>query len=274
MSNFDSVYDSSRHSNPVVSEFLALIRYRELARQMISRSIKTRYKRSVLGVIWTMLNPLLTMTVLTIVFSTIFRFQISHYPVYILSGLLAWNFFASVTNLAMGEIVWSGDLIKRIYLPKGIFVVSSTGSGLVNFVLSFIPLLIIMWVTKAPITSAMLVIPLSVLILIMFAMGIGFLLSTIVVYFQDIMPIYEVILMIGMYATPIIYPPEILPEQYKWLLVYNPMVYIIRCFQEPIFYGTIPDWETWGISFGISISVLLIGWFIFTRKVNDYAYRA
>jgi len=274
MTRIDTIYDSARHANPIVSEFMALIRYRELARQMISRSIKTRYKRSVLGIVWTMLNPLLTMTVLTIVFSTIFRFEISHYPVYILSGLIAWNFFASVTNLAMGEIVWSGDLLKRIYLPKGIFVISTTGSGLVNIGLSFIPLLIIMLVTQAPITYAMLVLPLSVLILTMFAMGIGFLLSTIVIYFQDIMPIYEVILMIGMYATPIIYPPEILPEKYDWLLRYNPMVYILRCFQEPIFYERIPTWETWGIAASISVCVLLLGWFIFTRKVNDYAYRA
>ena len=99
-----------------------------------------------------MLNPLLTMLVLTIVFSTLFRFQIEHYPVYILSGLLAWNFFASTTNLAMGEMLWSGDLLKRIYLPKAIFVVSTTGSGLVNMGLSMVPLLIIMLITRTPIT--------------------------------------------------------------------------------------------------------------------------
>jgi len=274
MPDSDYIYDSARHANSFITEFTALIRYRELVRQMISRSIKTRYKRSALGVIWTMLNPLLTMTVLTIVFSTLFRFQIEHYPVYILSGLLAWNFFASTTNLAMGEMLWSGDLLKRIYLPKAIFVVSTTGSGLVNMALSMIPLLAIMLITRTPITTSILILPVSILALTIFAMGVGFLLSTIVVYFQDIMPIYEVILMIGMYATPIIYPPEIVPEQYKIITELNPIYYFVRCFQEPIFKGQIPSMEIWITTFFIAIFTLIVGWYIFTRKVNEYAYRA
>ena len=274
MPDSDYIYDSARHANSFITEFTALIRYRELVRQMISRSIKTRYKRSALGVIWTMLNPLLTMTVLTIVFSTLFRFQIEHYPVYILSGLLAWNFFASTTNLAMGEMLWSGDLLKRIYLPKAIFVVSTTGSGLVNMALSMIPLLAIMLITRTPITTSILILPVSILALTIFAMGVGFLLSTIVVYFQDIMPIYEVILMIGMYATPINYPPEIVPEQYKIITELNPIYYFVRCFQEPIFKGQIPSMEIWITTFFIAIFTLIVGWYIFTRKVNEYAYRA
>ncbi|HNS63597.1 MAG TPA: ABC transporter permease [Anaerolineaceae bacterium] len=274
MADSDYLYDSARHANSFVTEFLALIHYRELARQMISRSIKTRYKRSALGVIWTMLNPLLTMLVLTIVFSTLFRFQIEHYPVYILSGLLAWNFFASTTNLAMGEMLWSGDLLKRIYLPKAIFVVSTTGSGLVNMGLSMVPLLIIMLITRTPITSSMLILPVSILALTIFAMGVGFILSTIVVYFQDIMPIYEVVLMMGMYATPIIYPPEIIPERFQFITKLNPVYYFVRCFQEPIFKGQIPSLETWITTFLIAIFTLIVGWYIFTRKVSEYAYRA
>ncbi len=274
MADSDYLYDSARHANSFVTEFLALIHYRELARQMISRSIKTRYKRSALGVIWTMLNPLLTMLVLTIVFSTLFRFQIEHYPVYILSGLLAWNFFASTTNLAMGEMLWSGDLLKRIYLPKAIFVVSTTGSGLVNMGLSMVPLLIIMLITRTPITSSMLILPVSILALTIFAMGVGFILFTIVVYFQDIMPIYEVVLMMGMYATPIIYPPEIIPERFQFITKLNPVYYFVRCFQEPIFKGQIPSLETWITTFLIAIFTLIVGWYIFTRKVSEYAYRA
>ena len=274
MADSDYLYDSARHANSFVTEFLALIHYRELVRQMISRSIKTRYKRSALGVIWTMLNPLLTMLVLTIVFSTLFRFQIEHYPVYILSGLLAWNFFASTTNLAMGEMLWSGDLLKRIYLPKAIFVVSTTGSGLVNMGLSMVPLLIIMLITRTPITSSMLILPVSILALTIFAMGVGFILSTIVVYFQDIMPIYEVVLMMGMYATPIIYPPEIIPERFQFITKLNPVYYFVRFFQEPIFKGQIPSLETWITTFLIAIFTLIVGWYIFTRKVSEYAYRA
>lgn len=267
-------YDSTDLNNPFLSELFALFRYRELARQMISRSIKTRYKRSFLGVIWTMLNPLLTMIVLTLVFSALFRFQIEHYPVYILSGLLVWNFFSSSTSLAMGEMLWSGDLLKRIYLPKGIFVISTIGSGLVNMGLSLVPLILIMLVTKAPITPALIILPLSILILSFFAMGVGFFLSTAVIYFQDIMPIYEVILMIGMYASPIIYPIEIIPEKWIWVMHLNPIYYFLQCFRDPIFMGQFPSLKTLVISALIAVGTLLLGWFVFTQKVNEYAYRA
>ncbi len=174
----------------------------------------------------------------------------------------------------MGEMLWSGDLLKRIYLPKAIFVVSTTGSGLVNMGLSMVPLLIIMLITRTPITSSMLILPVSILALTIFAMGVGFILSTIVVYFQDIMPIYEVVLMMGMYATPIIYPPEIIPERFQFITKLNPVYYFVRCFQEPIFKGQIPSLETWITTFLIAIFTLIVGWYIFTRKVSEYAYRA
>lgn len=259
---------------PFFSEFTALIQYRELVRQMVLRSIKTRYKRSVLGVGWTLLNPLLTTLVLTIVFSTLFRFQIEHYPVYILSGLLAWNFFASTTDLSMGEMLWSGQLMRRIYVPKTIFVVTTTGAGLVNLALSFIPLLLIMLVTGANLSPAMLFLPASVLLLTLFTMGIGFMLSSIVVFFQDIQPIYQVVLMIGMYATPIIYPVEIIPPQYHWLFVYNPMFYLLQCFRDPIFYGQLPSLDTIVISTLLAVIALLLGWYLFTKRAKSYAYLA
>lgn len=265
-------YDSAHQARSFFAEFKMLIRYRELVRQMVVRSIKTRYKRSALGVAWTLLNPLLTAAVLTIVFSTLFRFQVEHYPVYILSGLLAWSFFTSTTDQAMGEMLWSSHLMQRIYLPKALFVLTATGAGLVNLVLSFIPLLLIMLVTGAPLSLALFFLPVSVLLLTLFTMGIGFILSSIVVYFQDIQPIYQVVLMIGMYATPIIYPASIVPENLQWLLQLNPMYYFVQCFRAPIFEGALPSLQTLGIAALIGIFTLLIGWTIFTRKANDYAY--
>jgi ABC-type polysaccharide/polyol phosphate export permease len=266
-------YDSAHQTRSFFAEFIILLRYRELVRQMVARSIKTRYKRSVLGIAWTLLNPLLTAAVLTIVFSTLFRFQVEHYPVYILSGLLAWSFFTSTTDQAMGEMLWSSHLMQRIYLPKALFVITATGAGLVNMALSLIPLLLIMLITGASISPALLFLPISAFLLTLFTMGIGFLLSSIVVYFQDIQPIYQVILMIGMYATPIIYPAEIVPERWQWLLHLNPMYYFLDCFRAPIFGSTLPTFETIGIATAISVATLLIGWAFFTRKADDYAYR-
>jgi len=119
-----NVYDTSARPSAFIEEMQSLYRYRELIVQLISRSVKTRYKRSFLGVAWTMINPLLTMSVLTLVFSGLFGFPARSYALYVLSGLLLWNFFAQTTTAAMGDLIWSGGLIGRVYLPKSIFAVS------------------------------------------------------------------------------------------------------------------------------------------------------
>ncbi|MGD8865295.1 MAG: ABC transporter permease, partial [Anaerolineales bacterium] len=139
----DQTFDSSSRDAPPIEEFRALYKYRELIRQLISRTIKTRYKRSVLGVAWTMINPLLTMAVLTLVFSQLFRFPTKTYALHVLSGLLIWNFFAQTTTAAMGELMWSGGLLGRIYMPKSAFAVAAVGTGLVNLGLALVPYLVI-----------------------------------------------------------------------------------------------------------------------------------
>jgi ABC-type polysaccharide/polyol phosphate export permease len=267
------VYDSAHRPAPLVEEIRALVKYRELIRQFISRAIKTRYKRSVLGVLWTMLNPLLTMVVLTLVFSQLFRFSVDNYPVYVLCGLVMWNFFSNSTNSAMGEMLWSGNLLGRIYVPKSVFSVSAVGTGLVNLLLALIPLLIIALILHVKVTAAILVLPLSIFILAIFALGIGLLLSTAVVYFADMMPVYEVLLVIWMYATPIIYPIEVVPEQLAWLIKLNPLYYMLTLFRQPIYEGSIPALSTWLIGTGFAVIALILGSLVFTSRANEFAYR-
>ncbi|MEA3439596.1 MAG: ABC transporter permease [Chloroflexota bacterium] len=267
------VYDSSQRPHPIVEEFHALIHYNELILQSISRAIKTRYKRSALGVLWTMLNPLLMMVVLTVVFSQIFRFSVEHYPVYILCGIVIWNFYSGSTSGAMGEMLWSGELLTRIYVPKSIFTVSSIGTGLLNLLLSLIPLFLISIALGVPITPALLVTPLAILILTGFALGMGLLLSTITVFFADMLPVYEVILRIWFYATPIIYPLEIVPERLLWLIKLNPMYYMVELFRQPLLNGTVPELNYWLIAAGSALLSLIVGSIVFTSKSNDYAYR-
>jgi ABC-2 type transport system permease protein len=267
------VFDSAVRPHPLVEEIKALVKYRDLIVQFISRSIKTRYKRSFLGVIWTMLNPLLTMIVLTLVFSQIFRFSIKNYSVYVLSGLVMWIFFSASTNSAMGEMLWSGSLLGRIYVPKSVFSVSAVGTGLVNLLLSLIPLFLIAIVLQVKITLAILVMPLSILLLAIFALGVGLLLSTAVVYFADMMPVYEVILVIWMYTTPIIYSIDIIPENIRWLFKLNPLYHMLILFREPLYNGVVPGLSTWLISAGFALTALTLGGVIFTSKSNEYAYR-
>ena len=267
------VYDSARRPHPLVEELRALVQYKDLVLQSISRAIKTRYKRSALGVLWTMLNPLLMMIVLTVVFSNIFRFSVENYPVYILSGIVLWNFFTSSTSGAMSEMLWSGQLLSRIYVPKSLFAVSSVGTGLVNLLLSLIPLALIAIVIGVKISPAVLVIPFSILIITIFALGIGLILSTISVFFADMLPIYEVLLMIWFYATPVIYPTEIIPDNFRWLVMLNPMVYMVQIFRQPILQGTVPEPIVWLITVVSALTAVIIGSLVFTSKSNEYAYR-
>jgi ABC-2 type transport system permease protein len=269
----EEIYDSSKRPAPLIEEILALVKYKDLLVQFVSRSIKTRYKRSVLGVFWTMLNPLLTMIVLTLVFSSLFKFEVKNYPVYVLAGLVIWSFFSSTTSAAMGEMIWSGNLLSRIYVPKSVFAVSAIGTGLVNLVLSLIPLFIIALFLGVRLHLAILTLPLSILLLAAFALGIGLLLATAAVYFADMLPVYEVILTIWMYATPIIYPIEVVPENLVWVLKLNPMYYLVEIFREPLFEGVIPDISMWLIAAGSAIVALVLGGLIFTAKSNEYAYR-
>jgi ABC-type polysaccharide/polyol phosphate export permease len=269
----EPVYDSAKRRHPFVDEFVALLKYRELLRQFVGRAITIRYKRSVLGVVWTLLNPLLTMIVLSVVFSTLFRFNIPHYPVYLLSSFMVWNFFAASTNQAMGEMALNAGLMNRIYLPKGIIAVSSIGTAIVNMGFTFIPLVLIMLATGASFSPTILILPVSLVFLAAFAMGMGLMLATAAVFFADMIPVYEVLLSIWFYSTPIIYPIDIIPERWLWLFKLNPMYYLVDLFRQPIFAGKIPDLSTWLIAGGYALAVLCLGWYIFTSKANEYAYR-
>ncbi len=267
------IYDSARRSNPLVEEIKALIQYRELIYQFVARSLKTRYKRSVLGVLWTMLNPLLTMIVLSTVFSQVIDRGAVNYPVYVLCGLMAWQFFSFSTREAMGEMVWSGNLLNRIYVPKSVFVVSATGTALVNLGLSLIPLLLIAFILGVRPTLAMLVLPLSVLVLAVFALGLGMLLATAAVFFADMLPVYDVVLQIWMYASPVIFTLEMIPGKLRWLFTLNPLYYMINLFRLPIYKGLVPSWDYWAISAVIALVTFIVGGLVFTAKSNEYAYR-
>jgi ABC-type polysaccharide/polyol phosphate export permease len=267
------IYDSSNRPHPVIEEIQALIHYKEFVYQSILRSIKTRYKRSVLGVLWTVLNPLLMMIVLTIVFSSIFRFSVKNYPIYILSGLVIWNYFSGSSKGAMGEMLWSGDLLSRIYVPKSIFSVTAVGNGLFNLLLSLIPLYAIAIILGVQIKLSVLIMPLSILIVTIFTLGVGLFLSTVSVFFADMLPIYDVIIMIWFYATPIIYPIDIVPSRLVWLIKLNPLYYMIEIFRQPLLSGTIPPLNYWLISSTCALLAMIIGGYLFTSKSNEYAYR-
>lgn len=267
-------YDSALKQNPALEELREIWRYRDLLQLLVVTSIKSRYKRSTLGIIWTLLNPLLNTIVLSIVFSFFFsRFSTENYPLYILSGLLLWNFFSQTTLHSMNKLIWGSSLIKRIYVPRTIFAVSVVGNGLVNLLLGFIPLVLVMLVTRSPFTLALLSLPLAILLISMFTLGLSLFLSTISVYFVDLVDMFGILLSIWFYLTPIIYPESIVPEPFMILLKLNPLYYFLEIFRVPILAGQWPSSTAIIISTVLAFIVLVLGWVTFTRRANEFAYR-
>lgn len=272
-SNESPIYDNTKRGSLALEELRGVFQYRDLIYQLVQRDIVTRYKRSVLGIAWTLLNPLGTMLVMTIVFSQLFH-TVHGYPTYILSGLLAWNFFAQTTSSSMQQMVWGSSLLHRIYMPRAVFAVSAIGTGLVNLILSFIPLIIIMFMTATSLHWSLLFLPVAILLLATFSLGMGLLLSTISIYFPDAAEMYQVALVAWMYLTPIIYPAEIIPETYRyWLFHLNPMYYLIQIFRQPIYDGSLPSFPMLAMGVGISSLTLIAGWVIFSYKADEFTYR-
>jgi len=266
------VYDSSQRGSPALEELRELYRYHNLVFQTVRRNIVVRYKRSVLGIAWTMLNPLGTTLILTFVFSKVFG-GTSSYAVYVLSGLICWTFFAQATNDAMHNLIWGGGLIKRIYIPRTVFAVSSVSTGLVNMTLALVPLLFIMLVTKVTPQWSILVLPVPALFLAMFALGVGLILSTMAVYFVDVAEMYTIVLTAWFYLSPVIYNKDMLPQDYAWIVQLNPMYHLINLFRVPIFEGRVPSGQEFLVSGGIALVTLMIGWFVFCQKADEFAYR-
>jgi len=277
MQSFNEIeftYDSQKRKSPALEELLAIIKYRDLIFQLIRRDIVSRYKRSILGVLWTMLQPLGMMLVMNIVFSKLFG-RVEGYTAYLLSGLVAWSFFSKTTTSAIHQIVWGGALMRRIYLPLTAFSVSSIGTGVVNMVLSLVPLFLIVLITDRPITWAILFLPIPILLLTAFALGVGLMLSTFAIRFPDIKEMYQIIIQAWMYLTPILYPEDIIPESYRhWVLFLNPMYYLIKMFRSLIYDGVLPSLNIVITGSVIALLTLLIGWIYFSSRMDEFAYVA
>jgi homopolymeric O-antigen transport system permease protein len=267
------VYDSAQRKLKFLLEVQEAWRYRDLIFFLVRRDLTARYKRSVFGVTWTMLNPLGMMIVLSIVFSRVFRISIPDYPAYVLSGLIAWNFFAQASSAAINALVWGGDLLQRIYIPRSTFAISSIGTGLVNLLLSLVPLLLVMVVIGTSLHWTILLVPIPMVLLGFFSLGVGLLISKIGIYFYDVVEMYVILLMAWMYLTPIIYTMDLLPVKIQYLLRLNPMVHLVTVFRDLVLYGVMPTPKEWIASIVFALGTFIIGWLIFTSKADEFAYR-
>jgi ABC-type polysaccharide/polyol phosphate export permease len=266
-------YDSRKRGPVALEELRGLFKYRDLLYQLIRRDLVSRYKRSTLGIAWTMLNPLGMMTVLSLVFSQLFR-AVNGYPAYIICGLAAWNFFSQATSAAMSQMVWGSTLLGRIYLPRTTFVISAIGTALVNFVLTLVPLFLIVALVGLPLRWTVAFLPVPILILAAFALGVGLLISAWAIYFPDVSEMYQILLLAWLYMTPIIYPTSVIPATYRyWFFHLNPMYYMVEIFRKPVYQGVLPSMQQLGAAAFIAGTTLVLGWIIFSSRADEFTYR-
>jgi ABC-type polysaccharide/polyol phosphate export permease len=268
------VYDSASLRVPFIHELTELGRYRFLLRHLVLRDLKVRYKRSVLGFLWAMVNPLLTMVVLLAVFIGLFRFDVEHYPIYILAGLLLWNLFARGTSMAMRAVIDNAGIRNKIYVPASVFVAAAIGSAFVNLLFALAPLLALAVITGVRPNLAWFYLPVPILQTTLLAFGTGVLIAALAVFFADMIDIYEVLLGAYFYLTPIIYPVTILPDQLMKLERFNLLFAFIDGFRSPLVLGTIPDLGGVLLTTLAALAVTIVGWTLFTRLLDQFAYRA
>lgn len=247
-----------------------LYKYKYLIQELVVRDIKKKYRRSVLGVVWSILNPLLMMAVTAMVFSTLFRFDIKNYPLYLLTGQILFAFFAESTNFAMSSIIENGGLIRKIYIPKYLFPLSRVASSCVNLLFTLPALLLIIIVTGQPLDFAMLSFIVPLALFFVFCLGVGLILSTMAVYFRDMFHLYGVLINLLNYATPIFYPEKIVPEQFILLLKLNPLYYFFKAFRMSIYDGVLPTAPLLFHCAIIAFVTFAIGCYVFKRYQNKF----
>ena len=267
------VYDSAARPHPFIEEWLEVYRYRDLVVQWALRNLKVRYKRSVLGILWTLLEPLMIMIILTLVFSKGFRINIPHYPVYILIGLTLWDFFRRSTVKMMEEIIATETLARRIYIPRSVFSLAAMLTYLISWAVALIPLFAIMLLLGHRFSWALVVLPAGLLCTALFALGVGMIVSTMAAFFHDISLMYQVVLTAWMYATPIIYPLDIVPPKFRFIIELNPLTHLVALVRDPVYAGAWPSLMTWAVSLGWGLTVLIGGWWVYTHWRDEIDYR-
>ena len=242
-----------------------LIKYVPLLRELVIRDLKVQYRRSILGILWTVLTPLFTMTVMTLLFSRLFKNDIQNFAVYYFTGYILYSFCNESTMEALRSIVNNQNLIKKIYIPQYLFPVSKIASSLMNLFFSFIAMIIVMIFTGADFYFTMVLSIIVVFLLAVFCLGLGMILCTMFVFFRDIGHFYGVIMLIWMYLTPIFYPVSLLEEITPILLWCNPLYCYISMFRCLIMKGQLPSLEQWLFGLLIAMITFLFGIYFFRK---------
>ncbi len=256
-----------------------LFRFRQLIAVLVVRELKVRYKRSVFGLLWTMLNPLLLMVVYAVVFTTIMPAALHNFAIFLLAGLLPWLFFSTSILQGLNAILGNQELIRKVRLPQAVFPLSVVGSNLVNFTLSLVPLFVIMAAVHQAFTPALLFLPVGMIIFALFTAGVTLLLATFTVFFRDVRHLAEVALQMLMYLSPVLYDLRMLGQHHEWwfhlfrlFLRLNPLSYLLPLIRDPVYYGRLPPLSVLGVATGGSLLMLAVGLAVFQRLAPRHVH--
>lgn len=237
---------------------------------LVSKDFKRKYRRSVLGVVWSVLNPLLMMVVLTAVFSYMFKFNIEHFPLYLILGNVLFSLMSDSTSAAMGSIVESSSLIKKIRIEKAIFPIEKVIFTLVNFGFSLVAVVLVMIFLQVLPTWHLVFLPLLLVFVVLFSMGLSLLISALGVFFRDVFHFWDVIIAAWTYATPLFYPMDLLEPWMQQVMQFNPMYHYVSYFRDITMYATIPGVTENLICLGMAVVTFIIGLAVFRKTEKKF----
>ncbi len=245
-------------------------KYRYLVGNLISRDLKVKYRRSTLGFLWSVLNPLLMALVINAVFSNLFKFKIEYFIVYYLTGSLIFNFMTEATSASLTSVLGAASLIKKVYIPKYIFPLEKCLFAFVNMLFSSVAVIIVIIIKRMPVHWTALMFFFPMICVLIFSLGMSLILSSVNVFFRDVGHLYSVFTVAWMYLTPIIYPKDILPEFILNIMNLNPMFYYVEYFREVVMYGTIPNLTAHLMCIIYAFLFLALGLIIFKKQQDKF----
>jgi len=249
-----------------------LLKYKDLFIELVTKDITLKYRSSFLGILWSLLNPLMMMVVLSIVFMSLFDNEIQYYPLYVLTARILFQFFSESTNFAMDSIHANGHLIRKVYVPKYFFPLSKLCSSFITTMISLLTIVLMMIIYGIPFTWMKLLFIIPMIYLLGISAGIGLLLASINVFFKDMKHFYSVVIMILMYMTPIFYPASIIPDNFMPIIMLNPIYHVIEMFREIVMYGVMPHLSYFLYSLFHMLFYSVLGLFVFYKTQDRFIH--
>lgn len=255
----------------MINMFKNIYQYRELLKTNIKKEIRGKYKHSFLGVLWSFLYPLLQLAVYAIIFPLILRNTQENYVIFLCVALIPWNFFTTIVTQSTGTVINNADIVKKVYFPREILPISVVSSQLVNFLISTIIIIAFVLCAGMGLSKYIIFYPIILLIQYIFSIGISFIVSSLTVFLRDLEHLISIAMMMLFYATPIAYSADTIPSSYQFIITLNPMAHILNAYRDIFYYQRMPELQTLGVMFVISILIFVIGYRIFNKLQKNFA---